>query len=340
MKVRFRFIALVLATQAVSVGALEAQQPERLRMSDKTATVETPPSTMETDGVSSAPTPTLPGPTLPVAAFNASTESTVVVAVAPTVEGRPEAFATNDSAFGTLTPLHSLLGVKTVPTLAPLKSAEAPYQMVTAASAPTFGPPQLPAMSKMTAIRPAGSETFAVEYSQDPVTTDPAPSASGERKTEKIELESIIGGLKSQKEIFGNLKIDPTAITTAATVGPDQRLEYLPDGSAAAWQGDIYCWTAPDFYHNPLYFEQVNLERYGQGTYTCLQPAASAAHFFATIPVLPYKIGGQDWNERVYTLGHRRPGNCNPYQIHYHPFSWRGVTYQVAATTGVVFIVP
>lgn len=48
----------------------------------------------------------------------------------------------------------------------------------------------------------------------------------------------------------------------------------------------------------------------------------------------------QEWHERVYTLGHRRPGNCNPYQIHYHPFSWRGVTYQAAATTGVVFLVP
>lgn len=340
MKVRFRFIALVLATQAVSVGALSAQQPERLRMSDNAATEETHPVTKEDDGVSGLPSPSLPGPALPAAAFGPAAESTVVVAVAPTMDAHTETLPTMNTPIGTLTPLQSLLGVKAVPTLAPLKPAAPPYQMVTAAAAPIFGPPQLPSMAKMTAIRPAVSETIAVDYIQDPVPTISTPQATEEWTTERIDLESIIGGLKSQEAIFGNLKLDTTEITTAAVEAPHQRLEYLPDGSAAAWQGDIYCWTAPNFFHNPLYFEQVNLERYGQGTYTCLQPAASAAQFFGTIPILPYKIGGQDWSERVYTLGHRRPGNRNPHQVHYHPFSWRGVTYQAAATTGVVFLVP
>lgn len=165
-------------------------------------------------------------------------------------------------------------------------------------------------------------------------------SPQDESRPKKISLDSIIGPLKPQQEIFSKLNISPTEITSTSQAGPEQRLEYLPDGSAAAWQDDVYCWTAPGFSHNPLYFEQVNLERYGQGTYSCLQPAASAAQFFGTIPILPYKMGGQEWYERVHTLGHRRPGNCNPYQIHYHPFSWRGVTYQAAVTTGVVFLVP
>lgn len=156
----------------------------------------------------------------------------------------------------------------------------------------------------------------------------------------KITLESITGPLKAQDEIFSKLNITPSAVTTNPEVAPEQRFDFLSDGSSAAWQDDVYCWTAPAFFHHPLYFEQVNLERYGQGTYRCLQPAASAAHFFGTLPILPYKIGGQAWDERLYTLGHGRPGNFNRYQLHYHPFSWRGVTYQAAATTGIIFLVP
>jgi hypothetical protein len=44
-----------------------------------------------------------------------------------------------------------------------------------------------------------------------------------------------------------------------------------------------------EFCHLPLYFEEVKLERHGK---TCgiLQPAVSAAHFFGTIPTLPYRM--------------------------------------------------
>ena len=75
-----------------------------------------------------------------------------------------------------------------------------------------------------------------------------------------------------------------------------------------------YTWISPVFYHKPLYFEQPNLERYGQGTYRFLQPAASSIHFFGTIPLLPYKVLTQHPCEKHYTLGNRRPGNCNPVQ--------------------------
>lgn len=338
MKVRFRFIASILVAQAFSVSSLCAEETGRVRMSDKAPAVE--PSAQGNSAPATTSNPLSNGPTLPAAAFSAQAESTVVVAVAPSI-GNPESVVAADSTKLPLMPMQSMLGVKTVPMLAPLKAAGTSTETVTAAATPVFGPPQLPSMAKLTAIRPASSEPVSASFVQDPaVEADASATGAGSGSKKMIDLNSIIGGLKPQEEIFGKLNIDQTAITTEATAGPTQRLEYLPDGSAAAWQGDIYCWTAPDFFHNPLYFEQVNLERYGQGTYECLQPAASAAHFFATIPILPYKIGGQDWNERVYTLGHRRPGNCNPYQIHYHPFSWRGVTYQVAATTGVVFIVP
>lgn len=56
----------------------------------------------------------------------------------------------------------------------------------------------------------------------------------------------------------------------------------------------------PDFTHRPLYFEERALERNGR-TIGVLQPGLSAAHFFGTIPLLPYKMGAQPPSRPMYT---------------------------------------
>ncbi|HVT26666.1 MAG TPA: hypothetical protein VHE81_01485 [Lacipirellulaceae bacterium] len=80
------------------------------------------------------------------------------------------------------------------------------------------------------------------------------------------------------------------------------------------WPLFCYQWDATCFCHQPLYFEEANLERYGYGCDCCLQPAASAFHFFGTIPVLPYCMVAECPGDCVYTLGHYRPGDCNPWR--------------------------
>jgi|GEM_PF-5050860 hypothetical protein len=106
---------------------------------------------------------------------------------------------------------------------------------------------------------------------------------------------------------------------------------------AAMWGGSSYTWVAPNFSHQPLYFEQANLERYGHhhGIY---QPAISGAHFFSSVAILPYKVGAYRPCEEIYTLGHYRPGDCNPHQFNWLPWSWRGALYQGAAVSGISFI--
>ncbi len=119
--------------------------------------------------------------------------------------------------------------------------------------------------------------------------------------------------------------------TRASVVGGEQDL---------IWAGSTYTWAAPNFYSQPLYFEQVNLERYDSKIAPCFRPAVSYAHFLGSIPVLPYKIGGQPVHSRAYTLGHWRPGNCTPHQIHWGPCTTRGLLYQGVAVTGSVFFFP
>jgi len=99
-------------------------------------------------------------------------------------------------------------------------------------------------------------------------------------------------------------------------------------------------WQSPGTHHRPLYFEEVNLERHGYSKFGVLQPAASAAHFFATIPLLPYKMTVHPAQEHIYTLGHYRPGSCVPYRIHQLPLYLDAATVQAGVVTSLVFLIP
>lgn len=108
------------------------------------------------------------------------------------------------------------------------------------------------------------------------------------------------------------------------------------------WVGLRFCWDAPVFAHQPLYFEEVNLERYGYGPrhLRAVQPLLSGAHFFATIPVLPYHLGATPVHQPVYALGHYRPGSPAPYRFLYPPFSIRGGLAQAGVMVGLIGVIP
>jgi hypothetical protein len=76
--------------------------------------------------------------------------------------------------------------------------------------------------------------------------------------------------------------------------------------------------------HNPLYFEDVQLERYGHEHGPVLQPVLSTAHFFTNVAILPYKMGIHPPNECQYALGYYRPGSCAPWTVGPIPISLRG----------------
>ena len=106
------------------------------------------------------------------------------------------------------------------------------------------------------------------------------------------------------------------------------------------WPQVTYMWKASGLCHKPLYFEQVHLERYGHSTGPYMQPLVSGAHFFLTVPILPYKMGLKTPNECVYTLGYYRPGSCAPYMIDPVPFTWRAALFEAGAVVGAAAIVP
>ena len=103
------------------------------------------------------------------------------------------------------------------------------------------------------------------------------------------------------------------------------------------WGPMTFTWKASAQCHKPLYFEDVQLERYGHSWNPVLQPFLSAGHFFVSVPLLPYKMGLTPPCECMYTLGYYRPGDCSPYMIEPTPLSLRAGAFQALGATGFAF---
>lgn len=175
------------------------------------------------------------------------------------------------------------------------------------------------------------------------------------QSTRSTDARAPTSGVPEKR--YQDLTIDTTPDLRNLAAGRTSRLEemreiQLPEPTAPPediglidrtyqWHATAVTWTAPQFFHRPLYFEQPNLERYGHFTrHWHLASAASAAHFFGTLPALPYKIGRDRPCERIYTLGYLRPGDCNPHQKHPRGVSDRGVLLQSVVVGGLIFLIP
>jgi hypothetical protein len=107
-----------------------------------------------------------------------------------------------------------------------------------------------------------------------------------------------------------------------------------------AWTPSTFHWHASALCHKPLYFEEVQLERYGHTAGPIRQPLISGAHFFINLAGLPYNMAIHPPNECQYALGYYRPGSCAPWMIPPIPLSLRGVAAEVGAALGFVYLVP
>ena len=101
-----------------------------------------------------------------------------------------------------------------------------------------------------------------------------------------------------------------------------------------------FTWKASSLCYKPLYFEDVQLERYGHYRNPYLQPFVSRARFLLTVPCLPYLMGVDPPNQCVYDLGYYRPGNCAPSMLEPIPISLRGGLLQAGAVVGLAAAIP
>lgn len=111
-------------------------------------------------------------------------------------------------------------------------------------------------------------------------------------------------------------------------------------GLSRNWVPATFTWHASALCHKPLYFEEVQLERYGHSAGPFKQPIISGAHFFASIATLPYQMGMSPPMECEYALGYYRPGSCAPWHIPPVPLSVRGALAEAGAWVGGIYIIP
>ncbi|HEY2894093.1 MAG TPA: hypothetical protein VGJ16_07765 [Pirellulales bacterium] len=110
-----------------------------------------------------------------------------------------------------------------------------------------------------------------------------------------------------------------------------------PDFPGRHFSRTNFAWKATGVCHKPLYFEDVQLERYGHSWNPVVQPFMSAAHFFVSVPLLPYNMGLNPPGECMYTLGYYRPGSCAPYLLEPIPLSLRAAIFEGLGVAGFAF---
>jgi len=115
---------------------------------------------------------------------------------------------------------------------------------------------------------------------------------------------------------FANARQDDPQglLNKTAGVTPKFVVEKYSDISGRERSYQLAGYNAHRLHHNPLYFEDRNLERYGNEL--DFQRGKSAVKFFFDAAILPARLIKTPACSRVTTLGLRRPGELVPYR-HY-----------------------
>lgn len=134
----------------------------------------------------------------------------------------------------------------------------------------------------------------------------------------------------------------PEGCGTDEDARPCPELVAMPDVSLAGrhFVDTHVLWEPSNLFHNPLYFEDHALERYGHTHHELLQPFVSVGKFGAQFIGLPYQMALHPIHECQYTLGWHRPGECVPYRYHLPPWNTKAALTAAGAYTGLIFLFP
>ncbi len=147
-----------------------------------------------------------------------------------------------------------------------------------------------------------------------PAIADMAFAQSAPPVADRTDFDEGDEGLKPIRSLRASIRAqgDMFPRDVGAARFRQEPVYYHGYGARRGWGQISFCWDAPAVFFKPLYFEDINLERYGihRG---CCQPILSFGHFFTRCVCLPYKLLiSQPPCERIYTLGYERPNNCIP----------------------------
>ncbi len=186
------------------------------------------------------------------------------------------------------------------------------------------GDTQSPSSSrKLVPQRSASDKKDATEVAK-PKVVEP-PITLGDLSVPNISLDNIG---------TGNVPDDVTADRMPSPIP----LPLASDRGVYLYQSKL--WVPGGFCHQPLYFEDIMLERHGHQRLPYLQPFVSAAKFYGTIPLAPYKWTLQQPLEDRHTLGSFRPGTPAPVVRQRLPYDKTAIRNQIGASAAAAVAIP
>ncbi|MCC7418678.1 MAG: hypothetical protein IT428_00205 [Planctomycetaceae bacterium] len=188
-------------------------------------------------------------------------------------------------------------------------------------------------------------ETLPNEGKSDPAAANPYKKVTSPAQLKRVTAILPFQDYEPDPEIA---RLDPcrNLCPRPGDCGPNEAHlcpEELWEGGAYVprmFDPSCFTWTATNLWYNPLYFEDVQLERYGHTYCPLIQPAVSVGKFGVQFLFLPYQIAMDPPCKKEYALGYYRPGDCAPKLCYQPPLSVRGGLAQAGVVTGLFFIIP
>ena len=169
-----------------------------------------------------------------------------------------------------------------------------------------------------------------------------ARAAWGQQRDE----DSPLSGLDFELKSITDVKLDISDVQVVDGKRPEDLSVGLftaptdPAQLRRDWALIEFNWAAANVYHQPLYFDDTPLERYGQSRHPVLQPWISGARFFMTFPAVPYLIGLDRPYDHIYPLGYYRPGSHAPPVRPHLPLEADAITLESALWMTLIFALP
>lgn len=175
---------------------------------------------------------------------------------------------------------------------------------------------------------------------------DPVPDETAQRLNplfEPIVIDKVDIGFSPISEIGTDVQVPgdgPTPANLAAELFRDTPTLFYVSDQGMDYRFPQMTPTAADFCYQPLYFEELNLERHGRGM-GHWQPLASGIRFFGTVPLLPYKMALNHPRTHLRSKDPFPAGLPAPYWIRETaPFSRQATRKELAAIAAVILIFP
>lgn len=140
----------------------------------------------------------------------------------------------------------------------------------------------------------------------------------GEQLADALQDDKISDLFKKGQWPLKGIRAISLDIREKGDEAPEDVASGLVNSQAGRWNSfnaspKVFAWAAPNIRYQPLYFEDVALERYGQTKGHCRQAAHSAVHFFTSAVLLPLHMHHERPASCDYPLGFCRPGADVPY---------------------------